>query len=218
MATRKVTFKKKAASKKKSLVNFVLDETGSMQICKEATISGFNEYIKSLQSQKGGAVDFTLTKFNSIKIDVVHKAVPLSKVCKINADTYLPDMMTPLYDAIAAAINAADTKKYKKILCVIMTDGEENASKEYTRDKIFNLIKEKEKENWTFVYLGANQDSWEVGQAIGLKKGNVINYDVGKTEKTYHHMSNGSAKFLNSNASNTGSFFADAHIKEEDIK
>lgn len=198
-------------------VNFVLDETGSMSVCREATISGFNEYISKLK-QDQPKLKFTLTKFDSTKMEVVHKATPIKDVVELNQDTYVPGAMTPLYDAIATTVKAMESdSKGKPVLCIIMTDGEENASKEYTRDKIFALIKGKEKEGWTFIYLGANQDAWAVGQAIGLHKGNVMNYSTRKTKMSYRSLANVTQCYAAHGGAQTTSAFADADVKEDDI-
>lgn len=211
-------------AKKTTIVNFVLDETGSMQVCWDATISGFNEYVDSLRKGKNGTVMFTLTQFNSTKIETVFDHVPLKKVPDINRDTYRPNDLTPLYDAIAQTIKKTEdrVKKYKKkpaVLCVIMTDGEENASREYTRDKLFNLVKEKEKDGWTFAFLGANQDAWQVGQSIGVPQASSISY-AGTPKGTRSAMAAaaGATRSFLSNASMQSDSFFDGkqHVDDED--
>lgn len=192
--------------RKSIFINFVLDETGSMEVCRDATISGFNEYIDSLKKDK--KLRFTLTKFDSNKIDVVYNRVLLDKVEHLSRDTYIPGAMTPLYDAIAHTITSIESKvKGKPVLCVIMTDGEENASHEYNRTKLFKLIKDKEKEGWTFVYLGANQDAWAIGQAIGLHRGNVVNYNTAKTGKAFRTLSHNTQCYAASAGAQTANFF-----------
>lgn len=189
-------------NKKRTMVGFVLDETGSMETVKDATISGFNEYINSLK-KNGDSFTFTLVKFNSTKINKVHSDVPISKVKLLTDKTYNPDNMTPLYDAIAKCIhtieehlkkaiddcdaceerftcftadNSANCDKKPAVLLVVMTDGFENASLQYNRMEILDLIQKKESEGWTFAYLGANQDAWGVGQSIGIRGGNTMTY------------------------------------------
>jgi hypothetical protein len=63
-------------------------------------------------------------------------------------------------------------------MCTIMTDGEENSSREYTRAAIFKLITDKEKEGWAFAYLGANQDAWAASESIGIHRRNSANYQA----------------------------------------
>lgn len=169
--------KKPAKTKVTALtVSLVLDETGSMDVCRDATIGGFNEYIDELSKRKE-RIRFTLTKFNSTKIEMVCDGLAVKDVARLNRDTYVPAAMTPLYDAIAQTIRATEqSAKGDSVLLVVMTDGEENASHEYNRDRLLKLIQKKEKAGWTFVYLGANQDAWAVGQSIGVPGGNTMTY------------------------------------------
>lgn len=195
---------KKAKKENKTLVSFVLDETGSMQTCKQATISGFNEYVESLSRKTKGTV-FQLTRFNSEKVDT-SKPVPIGDAEKLTDKNYQPDHNTPLYDAIGKTINALGSPR-ERVLFVIMTDGEENSSQEFTRDSIFKLIKEKEKENWSFVFLGANQDSWETGRSIGLAKGNTANFDTKNMKGAMSSLAGQTVCFCNSASRTTTRFF-----------
>jgi len=169
---------------KETLVNFVLDETASMAVCLDATISGFNEYIQTLRKECGEnlVISMSLTKFNSNGIQIVYTNKDVREVSLLDTNSYIPNAMTPLYDAIAKTVEFVDKELVKKnkpkIVCVIMTDGEENASKDHTKFSITELIKEKEKEGWNFVFLGANQDAWLVGQSLGFSSGNIASYTI----------------------------------------
>jgi Mg-chelatase subunit ChlD len=160
-------------------IAFVLDQSGSMQSYKQQTITGFNEYIQTLQRQN---TDFRLTliAFNECETRTVYDAVPIRAVQPLNDDTYQPDCGTPLYDSIALAVRGLDARvagqPNASALVTIMTDGLENASKEYSRDAIFALIKEREAKGWTFAYLGANQDAYAVGGGIGIARSNSKQY------------------------------------------
>jgi Mg-chelatase subunit ChlD len=214
----------KAKSKiKDTIVNFVLDETGSMQSVKQATISGVNEYLESLRNQKG-RVYLTLTQFNSEKIEVVHKSASVKKVPDLTDETYQPNWNTPLYDAIAETIQATEKrikrrKNKPNVLCVIMTDGLENASKEWTRDAIFKLITEKTADGWTFAYLGANQDAFAVGQSIGIAKGSSMHYpsDARGVSIAMTSVSESTSDWMDSGGAQSSSFFTpDEDDEEED--
>lgn len=211
--------KKVKKDKDQVFVNFVLDETGSMEVCRDATISGFNEYIEKLKKDQPN-IKFTLTKFDSNRIDVVYSAVPIREVDELNRNTYVPGALTPLYDAIAKTIQSMESMekkaREKPVLCVLMTDGEENASREYTRDKICKLIKKKEKEGWTFAYLGSNQDAWAVGQSIGLHRGNVMNYNTARTGDTFNAMAQVTSYYADSRGAQTTSLYEDAGVDESD--
>jgi hypothetical protein len=200
------------APPKTLVVNFVLDETGSMQLCADATISGFNEYIGDL-AKRTEPVRFTLTKFNSTKIDVVHVGVPVAQVARLSRANYHPSDLTPLYDAIARTIKETDQAIVgigdHAVLCVIMTDGQENASHEYDRNAIFALIKEKEAAGWTFAFLGADQDAWETGQQMGIPGGNTMSYagTPAGTTGAMKGVATASATYLASGGVPTADFF-----------
>lgn len=169
--------------KKATLINFILDETGSMYECLKSTISGFNEYVDTLKheaQEKASPIRMSLTKFNSLKVDVVYTAKKIDEVPHLTLETYQPNALTPLFDAIAETVKFVDVelkeKKKFKILCVIMTDGQENASRKFNKTTISELIKNKEEEGWSFVFLGANQDAWEAGGEIGIAQGNIATY------------------------------------------
>ncbi|HET9787345.1 MAG TPA: hypothetical protein VFP47_09430, partial [Pyrinomonadaceae bacterium] len=140
-------------------VTLILDETGSMQECKGAAIAGFNQYVAALR-QEPAETRLTLTLFNSRKTEVRYHAVPVARVHDLDVETYRPRDTTPLYDAIGRTLTAArlQVPAESRKLCVILTDGEENASRRYTRAQIYDMIKAYENEGWTFLYLGANHD------------------------------------------------------------
>lgn len=173
---------------KKMHISFILDETGSMVSVREATISGFNEYIQTLKAdKKSSKALFTLTKFNSLDVNIVCSNVPVSGVDELNDATYRPAANTPLYDAIGRTVRTLEkeAKKSDSVLVVIQTDGQENSSKEFTRQGIFDLISEKKKDGWTFVFLGADQDAWLAGMTLGLDRGNVANYTAANTRGAF---------------------------------
>ena len=150
-------------------VSLILDESGSMQSCKRAAIAGFNQYVKSLQGEPAPTW-FTLTLFNARRTEVRHRGVPVGTVPELDVETYRPQDTTPLYDAIGHTLAAArqEAPNGTKKLCVILTDGLENSSKEFTRKQIYALIKGCEQEGWRFVYLGADHDVWAAGEDLGV--------------------------------------------------
>ena len=189
------------SKKPTTLVHFVLDQTGSMGSVIEATISGFNEYVNTLRNQTGKVL-FTLTLFNSAQIVTPNDAVKLKDVQPLSLENYKPDSMTNLYDAIAHSIRAteqtvASMKDKPAVLMVIMTDGHENASKEFNREAVFQQIQAHTAAGWTFAYLGANQDAWSVGASIGVAANNSLTYDQQQTQKTFRQLGRVSARYLN---------------------
>lgn len=180
--------------KNKFLICFVLDETGSMQIVKQVTINGYNEYVNNLCKQKN--TNMALVRFDSDAIDI-EEPKPIQDATILTSENYQPGAMTPLYDAVGKSIR--EMEKYvdsREVIFVIMTDGLENASKEYKRDTIFSLVKEKEKAGWKFVYLGANQDAYVEGFELGIHKVGIMNYSQSKTAETFSGMTRSTLRYM----------------------
>lgn len=184
------------AKQTRVLIGFLLDETGSMERVKQPTLSGFNEYIGSLKRRTSEDLRFTLTLFNSERTRTLYKNVPIGETVDLNSDTYQPNHNTPLYDALAAAIHEMDglvdaalrEGSTADILFVIMTDGEENASRTYQRAQIADLIKARQERGWTFVFLGSNQDAWAVGGSIGVAASHSMKYEAGSEVQAFSRM------------------------------
>jgi hypothetical protein len=167
---------------KETIVTFILDESGSMEPVRTATISGFNEYVSTLKSDDTPTL-LRLMTFNSGDMRAVYSFEDVSSVKEMTQDDYKPGHLTPLYDAVARGI--LDTDGYLEkasgevnVIFVIMTDGLENDSKEYGRKHVFDMISKRGKQGWTFTYIGANQDAWEVGRGIGIGGGHTVDYDA----------------------------------------
>lgn len=169
----------KDAGERSILINFVLDKSGSMEVIRAATISGFNEF-KNDQVREDGNAFFTLTLFDT-EFATVCRAVPVREVPDLDQANYAPNGCTSLYDAIGHTMRITDdfvaANKPDQVLFVIMTDGEENSSREYTRDAIFRLIQDRQKLNdYEFIYLGANQDSFAAGRDMGMREGRMMDW------------------------------------------
>ena len=147
---------------------FILDESGSMSTMGIEPVQAVNKFIDDQKVAMGDdGATFSLWKFNSTVVKLIDD-VHLKDVKEFS--DYQPKDMTALYDAIGRAI---DTKKKKisfdNVVCIILTDGLENSSTEYSAANIRSMIKDmEENHNWKFVYLGANQDAFQVGGTIGV--------------------------------------------------
>lgn len=137
-----------------------------MAAIKPAILSGFNELVQSIhaENQQDEALRHYINffSFNSIGI---REIIPLQEVSEMHLLTdanYQPNAMTPLYDAIGYATAklrvVLEGHSDYTVLCSVLTDGAENASEEYTRQTIANIIKQLEKKDWVFTFMGANQD------------------------------------------------------------
>jgi electron transfer flavoprotein alpha subunit len=166
----------------------VLDRSGSMSGIKRQTADSLDEFINK-QKDVGGNASVTLAQFDD-QYDIVWKDKDLSETTSVSR-FYRPRGLTALLDAIGKTINSVgaslaakpDDEKPDKVIFVILTDGLENASKEYTREKIFDMIRhQEEKYGWEFVFLGANQDAIGVGMELGIKMGSAATYDTTKVD------------------------------------
>lgn len=188
------------------IVNFVLDESYSMSSRRVETISAVNEYIGGLRAdakEKEQNVLFSFTLFNT-STRVVHAAEDIQNVPDITEETYAPDGGTALLDAIGLTVETVASKvdehKWRPaILCVIMTDGDENSSSKFSNEDIQKLIAEKEKEgNWTFVYLGADKEAWNKGVSYGFSKGHSVGYDTRNMVKTMSALRCSTSQYMGS--------------------
>lgn len=162
------------------LVNVILDKSGSMASKTNDVVGGFNAYIAGLGQEDQVNYLFSLTLFDT-QVAYRHVAIPLAKVKKLDNKSYRPEGNTALNDAIGITVRKieADQPKVDKVVTVIMTDGEENSSREWTLDAVRSLIEQKEKEgNWTFVFLGAGLDAWHQGRSYGVQLANVAQYSA----------------------------------------
>jgi hypothetical protein len=188
----------------KTLITIVLDETGSMNGRQDQVISGFNEFLHTQQDKGLGDCQVTLIKFNSEQgINAIFKDKDIQEVKELTHRDYQPTGTTPLYDAIAQGIQ--DTEEgYKKanevlakllgketkaampfVVMLIMTDGMENASHHYNQKDIFNMVSQRKKDGWSFVFMGADMDAWSASAPIGFASRNTRSYAGAQTASAF---------------------------------
>lgn len=147
----------------------IIDESGSMTIMGSEPVEAVNAFIKEQQENMVGTPTFTLWKFHS-KVNNVIQEMPLQNVTEFT--DYNPEQMTALADAIGQAIDTKlKAENNRNVVCVIITDGKENCSSNYTMEKIKKMTTECEKEyDWRFIYLGANQNAFTEGNRAGFTR------------------------------------------------
>lgn len=141
----------KKKSTKTNAAYVLLDRTGSMDSLWDEAIGAVNTYIEKLEDD----VKVYLACFDSDSFDVLREDKK-QKVKKLTKDEVLPRSMTPLYDSAAKVMNKMLADKPDRAVFVVMTDGYENASHEYTLDNVRSLMSKLEKKDWPIVFLGAN--------------------------------------------------------------
>ena len=162
---------------------FVLDRSGSMGGLESDTIGGFNSVLTKQKAEMGEA-NITTVLFDD-KYELLHDRFNLHKIKPITEKEYYVRGTTALLDAIGKTIHkmgniqkyAADDERAEKVMFVIITDGMENASVEYSYDQIKKMIKrQKKKYGWEFIFLGANFDAMETAGRFGIGKDRAANY------------------------------------------
>lgn len=164
---------------------FILDRSGSMSGLESDTIGGYNSMLKKQKEEEGEAI-ITTVLFDD-RYELLHDRCNLKGVLPITENEYFVRGTTALLDAIGRTINKiANAQKYtaneeraEHVMFVITTDGMENASKEFSYDRIRSMIEhEKEKYGWEFIFLGANIDALKTAERFGIDKDRATNYNA----------------------------------------
>lgn len=197
---------------KKTLYHFVLDKSGSMSNCRETTLNGFNsqlETIKSLQNEfPEQCFEVSLTVFDH-EINPIFSHVRAQNFEYLTSKKYNPSGTTALLDAIGTSINQIRITNESNILnddmsvvMVILTDGIENASREFTYHQIASTIAQLEKtERWTFTFLGADIDAIHTSKMLNIREENVISFNKSGMKEMMDDISEGMHLYSKSKAS-----------------
>jgi len=162
---------------KKTQVIAIMDRSGSMYGLIGDMVGAFNDFIKDLRKDNIKS-DITLVSFDTIHETVFDK-ISTKDIKELTTEMVKPRGGTALYDAIGTAVSRA--KDSSKTIVMVLTDGYENSSKEYTCEAIKKLIKEKESIGWQFNFVGAGIDAFPEAAAIGISISNTI--QVAKTKE-----------------------------------
>lgn len=166
----------------KTLIAALLDRSGSMRAIADDMRGGFDAYIAAERHQPGTTL-VTLAQFDD-RYDVVYQNRPIASVPALDVQ---PRGMTALLDAIGRFITEVGTAlaalpeddRPGEVTVLVMTDGHENASAEWTKDAVRQLITQQESVyGWDFVFLGANMDAVDVGSQLGFAPGKSLTYDA----------------------------------------
>lgn len=187
----------KKETKKEMDIVFLLDRSGSMGGMEDDTIGGYNSY---LNEQRKNNVKVTTVLFDD-KYEILYQRENIKNVRDLTRNDYYVRGCTALLDAVGKTISLMDREKANKVIFIITTDGLENASREYNKEQIKKLIEKHQ--NWEFMYIGADIDSYTEGEALGIKKTNISNYCKSKA---------GVERLFSSIGKASNSFYEDASI------
>jgi uncharacterized protein YegL len=169
-----------------TVITMLVDESYSMLPVTDATINGFNEYVKTVAGQIKGRSYFSAITFDTRGIRKLQVGAPLAQAISLGRHNYVPTGGTPLLDAMMQAIRATDEvmaqQRGTKAIVVIQTDGEENSSVECKLDTIKLAITQRQEQGWQFVFIGAGIDAFMDAQRMGIDVRNTMSY-----QKTGHH-------------------------------
>ena len=186
---------------------FILDKSGSMEGLEKDTIGGYNAMLEK-QRDLDGECCITTVLFDN-NYELLHDRIDIRAVNPITENEYFVGGSTALLDAIGKTMhkivsvqkNTADGYRAEKVMFVIITDGDENASREYTAEKVKAQIERQKCEHgWEFIFLGANIDSIETARHFGIAATRAIDYiaDSKGTNLNFKVMSDAVAEFRKS--------------------
>lgn len=160
-------------------ISVVLDRSGSMAAIADDIVGGFNEFL-ARQRAEAGEARITVAQFDSGNpFEVLIDGMPVREVTDLAREAYQPRGTTPLYDAIGSMIGRVDAVSAghdEDQLMVIVTDGLENASREHDRASVFSMITDRRRRGWSFMFLGADQDSYASGARMAMAGANTANW------------------------------------------
>ncbi len=157
---------------------FVIDRSGSMSGLESDTIGGFNGMLKKQKAEKGQA-NVTTVLFDD-RYELLHDHLSIDKIGDMDEKQYFTRGCTALLDAVGLTIrkmeNIVRHQPDCNVVMIIITDGYENASREYTSKKVKQMVSDKREAGWEFIFLGANIDAVETADTIGVARACAANY------------------------------------------
>lgn len=169
------------SDKDKDVVQIVaiLDRSGSMESIREDAIGGFNSFIEQ-QKKLPGRAEVTLVLFDNEYL-VPYKNKPLEEVEALTRETFVPRGMTALNDAIGRTLNEFESEGHEKVVVLIITDGAENASREFNSAQVKEKVDAAEDRGWDVNFLAANIDAFAAGAQYGMKMDKTFAFTANAT-------------------------------------
>lgn len=180
-------------------IAIVLDRSGSMEEARGDAVRAINVYLRSVRDDQSMDARLSLVLFDSHGIDTIRDRVPVRTCPDIALHEYVPRGSTPLLDAVGYSVGIVDclTDKDERRIMAIVTDGLENASREYTRDRLRELLERKQvQDGWLVMYLGAGHDSWSQASQIGIAARHTADFSLNAFGEAAEVMRSVGCRFL----------------------
>lgn len=204
----------------------ILDESGSMDSIKTTIIQGFNELVQTIQGIEKQFPEqehfISFVSFNGLGQKLLHFIDPASKLRQIDDKSYKPEASTPLFDAMGFSINklkqSLQGQTDYNVLVTVLTDGEENASKEFSGNDIKKLVEELKGSRWTFTYIGTDHDVEKIASSLSINNTLVFEKneaDIRKMFKKEHSARAVYSQKIRNNEDTSSNYFDDSEDDKE---
>lgn len=172
-------------------IGVVVDRSGSMFSMDVPAAEGFNKFIQD-QKKEDGICHATITRFDDV-VEILKHGVKLSDIELADHKMFEPRGTTALFDAIGMTITAVEKKvaelKPDRIMIMILTDGAENASSDYSHSTVMKMIERLKAKDWQFIFVGANQDAIQTGAQMGFESANCLTFSTQRSSETWSALS-----------------------------
>ena len=210
-------------TKLRTLVAVIIDESGSMNERRSETIASVNAYLEGIEDENPNTL-VTIVNFSSPigeekRVRFLERNTRVADTYELTEETYRPRGNTPLLDAVGSTIRNIETENVDRFLVVVVTDGLENDSRDFTRESVVSLVRSKENSGkWTFTYLGVGVDAWAGAQLLGYRnRGNTLSVTRENLPYGFGQFTNDTATYLASAAASTGSFVSEEEVDVDKI-
>ena len=170
-------------------ISLILDRSGSMITCQEDTIKGFNTFLNNQKEVSANGEDTCLVSLYQFdnEFSCTYEKKNITEAETLDEENFKPRGHTALYDAIGHTLAKLEYDGNKNIV-VIITDGEDNSSIEYSAQTIRELVEQHKEKGTEFVFIGANQDVALTARNLNINVGSAIRFDVRRPENSFNNL------------------------------
>lgn len=166
----------------------ILDRSGSMECCRSDTIGGFNSFVRQQKELKADNAFLSFYQFDN-DYSIIYENKKIEEVEPLTDATFVPRGGTALLDAIGRTVNGITANDGENVIVVIITDGEENSSREFNKTTVNQLIGQKKEKGWEFIFLGANQDAIKEAAVLGINSNSSLTYATEAAQEAFTSVS-----------------------------